>query len=252
MLPDFAMTAKEHYDNHLGHFYSWMTGDLQIQQLEHQKMFSGWSIFAGANSRAVDLGCGHGIQSIALAHLGFQVEAVDFNAQLLNELSAGRGNLPITLHNKEMLQFLEALQEPVELITCMGDTLIHLESAEEVDRLIQLCSQKLVVDGTLVLSFRDLSTELKSANRFIPVKSDAHRILTCFLEYVDTKVMVYDILWEKEKDSWQQKISCYPKLRLSESTINTFVQKAGLVVKHSSVINRMIYLVAAKPQASTH
>jgi 2-polyprenyl-3-methyl-5-hydroxy-6-metoxy-1,4-benzoquinol methylase len=44
---------------------------------------------------AIDLGAGYGIQSIALANLGFRVRAVDFNRQLLEELSVNKKSLPI-------------------------------------------------------------------------------------------------------------------------------------------------------------
>jgi 2-polyprenyl-3-methyl-5-hydroxy-6-metoxy-1,4-benzoquinol methylase len=39
---------------------------------------------------AIDLGCGHGLQSISLANLGFCVKAVDFNTQLLHHLAEAR------------------------------------------------------------------------------------------------------------------------------------------------------------------
>src|SRR5687768_15888052 len=203
------MTAKEHYDNHLGHFYSWMMGDLQQKQEEHQKFFLDLGLAPLTTRRAIDLGCGHGIQSIALAHLGFRVAAVDFNAELLNELFVAKGDLAISLYKEDLLQFLRESNENVDVITCMGDTLTHLESPEEVSELIGLCSQRLVPGGKLVLSFRDLSEELKKENRFILVKSDDHRILSCFLEYVDDKVIVYDMLWQKEDSGWKQKVSFY-------------------------------------------
>jgi hypothetical protein len=31
------MTVKEHYDNHLGKYYSWMAGDFTEKRVEHQQ-----------------------------------------------------------------------------------------------------------------------------------------------------------------------------------------------------------------------
>jgi len=40
------------------------------------------------------------------------------------------------------------------------------------------------------LSFRDLTPDLTGLNRFIPVRSDPDRIMTCFLEYEPETVIV--------------------------------------------------------------
>jgi hypothetical protein len=38
------MTAKEHYDNHLDNFYSWMVGEFTTKQQEQQAFFSSHDI----------------------------------------------------------------------------------------------------------------------------------------------------------------------------------------------------------------
>ena len=76
------MTTKEHYDKHLGNFYSWMTGDFESTQKEFLDFLYEHGLFPSSTKIALDLGAGHGIQSIPLARLGFQVKAVDFNQQL--------------------------------------------------------------------------------------------------------------------------------------------------------------------------
>lgn len=76
------MTAKEHYESHLGNFYSWMAGDFTEKQQEQQNFFTAHSILPRLNMIAFDLGAGHGLQSVSLANLGFSVTAIDFNTQL--------------------------------------------------------------------------------------------------------------------------------------------------------------------------
>jgi hypothetical protein len=47
--------------------------------------------------------------------------------------------------------------------------------------------------------------------RFIPVRSDPNRILTCFLEYEDDAVTVCDILHEREETWWHQRLGAFAK-----------------------------------------
>ena len=87
------MTVKEHYDNHLGFFYSWMTGDCEDKKREFTNFCKNNNIYPKESGIAVDLGAGNGIQSVALAELGFKVKAIDFNQTLLDELVSRRNGL---------------------------------------------------------------------------------------------------------------------------------------------------------------
>jgi 2-polyprenyl-3-methyl-5-hydroxy-6-metoxy-1,4-benzoquinol methylase len=119
------MTAKDHYSNHLAHFYSWMIGDFDKAQAAQQEYFIANNIVPGTNKVAIDLGAGHGLQSISLAKQGFKVIAVDFNRQLLDELADRKNDLPITPVLNDITEFIISSDEAAALIVCMGDTLTH-------------------------------------------------------------------------------------------------------------------------------
>jgi SAM-dependent methyltransferase len=238
------MTAKEHYDNYLGNFYSWMAGDFTTKQQEQQAFFTAQNIVPAFNKTAFDLGSGHGMQTVSLAKLGFHVVAVDFNQQLLKELHENCKDLSVQIIENDLIVFLRNTNEEAELIVCMGDTLTHLKNLQSLDDLIGEVEKHLVRDGKIVLSFRDLSTELTGLQRFIPVKSDTTRMLNCFLEYFEDHVMVHDILHEYSDGVWIQKVSAYPKLRLNNSIVTDLLNKHQLAVVYTEVINRMNYIVA--------
>jgi hypothetical protein len=244
--PFYMSTAKEHYDNHLANFYSWMAGDFGIKQQEQQDFFSRHAIRPFSNAIAFDLGAGHGLQSVSLSSLGFSVMAVDFSSHLLQELDQRKGTHKIKIIQDDIFHYIENTDAKAELIVCMGDTLTHLERLSTVEKFIAAISQHLVRGGKVILSFRDLTRELKGEQRFIPVKSDDSRILTCFLEYFPDRVLVHDILQEKTSDGWAQKISAYPKLRISEGDVMDLLIKNDFQINSTETINRMIYIVAEK------
>ena len=96
------------------------------------------------------------------------------------------------------------------------------------------------------MSFRDYSNPLIGDSRFIPVKSDDSKILTCCLDYEETKVRVTDILQYKTETGWQQKVSSYYKVRISPQQIFAMIEECELKIQLNEVISRMTTIIAAK------
>src|SRR5689334_878124 len=91
--PPPMTTAADHYDGFLAEHYTWMLGgDLASLARAQRTQLSDWGVVPAvpdphAGSVAVDLGCGPGHTSLALAGLGFDlVHAVDLSQSLLDEL----------------------------------------------------------------------------------------------------------------------------------------------------------------------
>lgn len=240
------MTVKDHYDRYLGNFYSWTVGDFTEKQQLQEKFFFESGITPQLCGVAFDLGCGHGINSIALANLGFSVRAIDFNHQLLEELIQRIEHSKIEAIDAHLLEYLYAVRIKPELIVCMGDTLTHLSGPDQVEELIALSAQRLERGGKFVISYRELTDELTNEKRFIPVNSDENRIHTCYLEYLPGYVKVFDILLEREGNTWKQTVSWYPKLRIAVTRVISLFEKYGLSLSKKEIIFGMTYLVASK------
>jgi len=238
------MTTKQHYENHLSHFYSWMFGDFDSMVKKQFDFFSKESILPISSTVALDLGAGSGFQTIALKQLGFDVHAVDFSKVLLDELKEKDSSIKTHLSDISELSNFKTLNP--ELITCMGDTLTHLSSKSEVKQLLQNCYSLLVDTGKVVLSFRDLSKVMTDVDRFIPVKSDENRILTCFLEDEIDKVKVFDLLHERSGEEWTLSKSFYKKLKLSANWVKLELESVGFKVNLSKLPNGMDVVIAHK------
>src|SRR5690242_12403059 len=197
------MGAKEHYDNHLGNFYSWMAGDLNTKTDEFLRLLSDHHFKAADGETAVDLGAGHGIQAIALAKCGYRVIAIDFNHQLLKELRENTRSYDVTVVNDDLRRVRDHA-DSAAVITCCGDTLTHLDRKSDIEQLVIDVFHALKPGGRAVFSFRDYSIALVGDGRFIPVKSDGNRILTCVLNYSPESVTVTDLLHERIGNTWKQ------------------------------------------------
>ena len=137
---------------------------------------------------------------------------------------------------------------PVDVIVCMGDTLTHLPDQSSVAALFAAVAMSLNPGGLFVTTFRDYaSAPLLGEARFILVRGDEHRILTCFLEYGEGTVIVHDLLHEREGGSWRLSVSGYPKLRLSPQWVVDELDAHGLTAVRDTIPGGMIRVTARMP-----
>lgn len=116
---------------------------------------------------------------------------------------------------------------PFEVAVCMGDTLVHLRSFDEVASCLAGVRRCLEPGGRLIVSFRDLTHELKGVDRAIPVRLDSDRLLTTFLEYDPEHVTVNDLLFLRTGGGWELRKSAYRKLRLSPAKFTGLLSDLG-------------------------
>lgn len=238
-------TVNDHYATHLAPLYEWLVGDVEAALARSAAELDAANIRNGVGGTAVDLGAGIGLHALPLARRGYSVSAIDSNAQLLAALRARAGSLPIATVTADLLDFSNHLSRPADVILCMGDTLTHLASVAEVVKLLASVAGSLAKGGAFVTTFRDYATaSLTAERRFIPVRSEAQRILTCFLEYADDTVTVHDLLHQWQDGHWVQRVSSYPKLRLAPAWVAAQLQRHGFVVRISTGAGGMVCVAA--------
>ncbi len=239
-------SSKKHYEQVLTPGYSWMHGGFPAALERNTVFFEKRGLSPNVSGVAVDLGAGCGFQSIPLSRLGYEVTAIDLDGTLLRELQENADGLSIQTIEDDLLRFREHVQHDVELIVCMTDTLLHLESAEDVQRLFLDAFETLEVGGRLIITFRDLTHELKGLDRFIPVRSDADTVFTCFLEYEPQTVKVHDLVYRRIADNWELSKSFYRKLRISPQWVSDELVAAGFADVQVDSEQGLTTVVAAK------
>jgi len=240
------VSVAEHYQNLLADRYSWMFGSFEQKAAEQEALFKRLSLHHDPKGHALDLGCGPGFQTIALARLGFEVTAVDLSERLLQELSQHSGSLPITPLQGDLRELGEFPDESHQVVVCMGDTLIHLPARSDIPPLFREIKRILKPGGKVIISFRDLSAELEGLDRFVPVKSDPDRIMTCVLEYETETVLVTDLFYERTQSGWSFHKSSYRKIRIAPSAVAEELRGAGLTVTFRDIIAGFQIIAAVK------
>ena len=239
-------TVKQHYEEVLADVYSWMSGGFENGLQRNREFIKKYQLSPKGSALAVDLGAGCGFQSIPLAEAGYSVTAIDLDAKLLDELKANSNDLAINIVQGDLLDFDKVIKGGVELIVCMTDTIVHLESKDKVSLLFTKVFDALESEGKFVITFRDLTHELKESERFIPVRSGENTIFTCFLEYESETVKVHDIVYRKIDGKWKLLKSFYRKLRLSKEWAEEKLLECGFKPVESDMENGLITIIVSK------
>jgi SAM-dependent methyltransferase len=233
----------EHYENLLAPVYTWMLGGSEAAFALGE---SDLASVLPSGQFAIDLGAGFGMHTIPLARAGWRILAIDSSPTLLDQLSGCANGLSVDARCGELLRFSEYLptDERADVILCMGDTLTHLETPDAIPVLSRTVAACLGPGGRFVATFRDYSRLPSGEARFIPVRADEHRILTCFLEEIGDYVQVHDLLHERVRDTWITRVSSYRKLRLEPEAVRQIFLAAGLRASVEPGPRGMVRLVA--------
>lgn len=238
--------VTDHYARLLAPIYLWMSGGASTALGQGGAELSGLGVSQSHAAQAVDLGAGFGMHAIPLAHLGYAVTAIDSSAVLLAQLRQLGEGLDIRTVESDMLDFAAHLSAPPALVLCMGDTLTHLSSTGDVEVLCGRVADSLAPGGRFLATFRDYTRPLQGDARFIPVRSDADRIQACFLEEKPDRMLVHDIVHERQGGAWSMRVSHYPKLRLDPTTVVRALERGGLSVACGPGPRGMVQIVGSR------
>jgi SAM-dependent methyltransferase len=236
-------TVTDHYSQLLAPVYTWMAGGTESAFDAGKAEIDDLHLQLPAGALVADLGAGFGMHAIPLARAGMRVFAIDSSTELLTELDRRAKGLPVETVADDLLSFRSHLKEKAAAVICLGDTLTHLPEHTHVDFLVQEAHEALRPGGQFALSFRDYSVPLKDEARFIPVRSDERRILTCFLEYEEDTVVVHDILHERAGDAWQTRVGSYRKLRLAPERVVASLETIGFETRVEQGARGMVRVI---------
>jgi ubiquinone/menaquinone biosynthesis C-methylase UbiE len=112
------------------------------------------SIFKGNNiKRVLDLACGSGNYSLEFARWGLDVTGVDFEATMIDLAKKKAANAEIENVNFLVgdMRELADLQHPFDAIVCIGNSLVHLLTDNDLNKALNEMNRLLKPNGLLLL-----------------------------------------------------------------------------------------------------
>ncbi len=226
--------VARHYEALLAAVYSWSLGDFDDRVAASEALFR--SLLEGAGClgpRALDLGCGSGVQTIALSRLGYRVRGIDFSPAILEEYRERTRSLQAEVSVGDIAT--ASLGSGFDAAVCMDDTVAHLPTWDAVASMLRGVHAALRVGGGFVLATRDHTRVVEGDARFLLVRADAAQSLTCFLEDAGTHVRVTDIL-HVAGGAPPMHVSSYSKLRVGPASLACALEGASFTVRETRAL----------------
>ncbi len=179
--------------------------------------------------RAVDAGCGTGFHSFLLTQLGVDVTAVDVSEAMLRKLSERAAALNVQVHivRTDFRSLASALQQKYDAVFCLGNTLAHLQSEEELRAALTNFSSVIVPGGCLFLQVVNFERILASRQRIQSVRERDDKVFVRFYDFEPTKIRFNILTLERHEGSLSHRLQsvCLRPIRSSE--LVDVVQRCG-------------------------
>lgn len=135
---------------------------------------------------AADLGCGTGVDSIALSQLGLNVTAFDISSGMIKhaEQNAERENHKINFINKSITEISDGHFKKYDFVVSLGNTIANLNSDQLVDS-IKIIKRMLTKNGKALIQILNYIPVLKNKERIININRDQNFHFIRFYDFED-------------------------------------------------------------------
>jgi glycine/sarcosine N-methyltransferase len=129
---------------------------------------------AQPGSRILDIACGTGGYSIALAERGHRVTGIDLDGAMIRCARSKAGDVDGApdFRIMDMLSLAEALDPGFDLLFCIGNSLVHLETDEQIGQLLSDCRTLLQPQGFLIVQIINYDRILAQGLTGLPTLRD--------------------------------------------------------------------------------
>lgn len=187
----------------------------------------------------LDVACGSGMHIIALAKQGFITSGVDLSPKMIEKAAENARAAGVKVNFREssfgnlQADLLDQPEFPYDMITCLGNSLPHLLSTEQIQTTLWDMANCLNPGGYLLFQNRNFDAVLELQERWIQPQSrregENEWIFLRFYDFDHDGLLTFNImrLVRNGEDSWQQRISSTRLYPLKRDVLTGLLEDSG-------------------------
>ncbi len=171
------------------------------------------------NKSVADIGCGSGIDSIALSLLGFDVAGYDISEGMLNEAKENAKKFNINIPFNKVDFSTTEINIKYDYVISMGNTLANIPN-NLIKSFIKNINKVLLDDGKFIFQLVNFQKLIKNNERILNITSDDTdyyiRFYDYFDEYINFNILKFNMMKSSEKELLTTKLYPYTFSYLSK------------------------------------
>jgi 2-polyprenyl-3-methyl-5-hydroxy-6-metoxy-1,4-benzoquinol methylase len=188
---------------------------------------------------AVDAGCGTGFYSLLLAWLGVKVTAADVSSEMISRLKqhATEMKLNVEIVLSDFQHLADVVHQKVDAVFCLGNTLPHLLSNDDLLESLRGFKSLLNSNGILILQLLNYQKIMKQQVRIQNVKERGGKTFVRFYDYQNNTIAFNILTLERNGNQIVHHLQTTTLNPLTSSHLTEQLTTAGFkqVVHHGSL-----------------
>ena len=183
--------------------------------------------------RVLDAACGTGRHAIALAQHGYEVAGADLSTAMIAQAreNAAAAQVAVSFVPAGLGHLADRIPGSWDAVLCLGHSLPHLLSAEEVAAALHDFAQLLRPAGLLLLQDRNDERLLAQGQRFLPVsvhrEGDEEWLFLRVLDLAPRRISFHMVTLHRDAQGWHQRVSSTTHRPIPQAELEAGLQEAG-------------------------
>lgn len=182
------------------------------------------------NSKILDLACGTGTYSIALAQKGHRVDAIDLGEEMI-KLAKGKGGVFANFVVGDMTKLCDNFpDERYDMVFCIGNSIVHLKNKEKIEQLILEIYKVLNYDGSIIIQIVNFDRVIKKQIKSLPTIDRSDKGVKFIRNYnlnEEGKIDFQTELIVKKGEGVENFLNSVPLVPLQSHELIAMLEKAG-------------------------